>query len=70
MCFLFKYGIKINARNINRECIDSRERQEVVSDCEYIGEMKTSLLIYRLINVKPYVYLLIYAFFFYTSSRL
>lgn len=67
-CFFFKYGIKINARNINGECTDNRQRQEFLSDCGYIGEMKLSVRIYCLINVKPYVYLLIYTFFFYSSS--
>lgn len=34
-----------------------------LSQCEYISEMKPSVLIYCAINVMPYVYLLIYAFF-------
>lgn len=43
-------------------------KTKLVSDCEHIGEMKLSVLAYCLINAKPYVYLLIYAFFFYNSS--
>lgn len=39
-----------------------QQRHELVSDCEHIGEMKLSVLIYCLVNVKPYVYLLIYVF--------